>query len=124
MRSVQTAVVLHVDDCAVIGAKRLADIKRSRTLGADQYPVASSSSVHLPAQTVAFDLDVYAIDDKSCSGWASSYLDRRLALQTHRAQRHQFDCHDSPFLSMGLVHVVRPHAGFRLGEPASRRSGV
>ena len=91
MRSVQAAVVLHLDDCAVIGAKRLADVKRSRTLGADQYPVASSSSLHLPAQAVALDLDAYAIDDQPCSGRA--YADQlTLLVNTVRTHiRHLFE---------------------------------
>ncbi len=97
MRSVQAAVVFHVDDCAVIGAKRLADVKRSRTLRADQYPVTSSSSLHLPAEAVAFDLDAYAVHDQACSGRAYAGLHRRLALkpQAH-AGLHLIAEEDSP----------------------------
>jgi len=58
LRRVQPTVVLHEDDCAVIGAKRLPDVKRSRSLGTQDRPVRGGGSQQLPGSRPAAGLGV------------------------------------------------------------------
>ena len=69
LRRVQPAVVLHEDGRAVIGAKRLPDVKRSRALRAQDRPVRGRSSQQFPGQPVPLDFDAGELKDHSRAGW-------------------------------------------------------